>query len=104
MYEKNAQKQAKNTKNKDKITTQKTTEIIKKSTKNVKKTAKKTMKNNNKNASKTHKKCQETKYIFCKDSIGHAHKGLTNGIKTCPNSSTKVRRVGQKNVKKTTKK
>ena len=58
------------------------------------------MKNNNKNASKTHKKCQETKYIFCKDSRGHAQKGLTNGIK-------RVRKAPQKCVewvKKTLKK
>ena len=104
MHEQNAQKQARNTKNTDKITTQTTTEIINKSTEKVKQKAKKTMKNNSKNASKTHKKCQETQYMFCKDSIGHAPKGLTNGINTCPNSSTKVRRVGQTNVKKTTKK
>ena len=58
------------------------------------------MENNNKNASKTHKKCQETKHIFCKDSIDHAQKGLTNGIK-------RVRKAPQKCVewvKKTLKK
>ena len=65
---------------------------------NDKTTLPKAVENLNKNASKTYNKNQEKHYMCCKHSIDHANKGLTTNKNTCQKSSTKVRRVGQKNV------
>ena len=83
-----------------KTTSQKTRTIIQ-TAENTKNTLQKAVENHNKNASKTYNKNQEKHYMFCKHSIDHANKGLTTNKNTCQKSSTKVRRVAQKTIKKT---
>ena len=78
--------------------------MLKKSAKKGKQKHKKRLKNGKTNASKTPKTYQEIRHLFCKDPVAGAPKGVRHGIKTCPTSSTKVLRLGQKTSKQTTNK